>query len=114
MATQVATARLAGTRPADDGRRIVLGIGGVFFALFLAGAALVGRSGAVAERITNPGVTGKPRPVEPLFGFDSWITLHQNGLLVLMAVLVIAFVMCWRRQPGHPIALMLLVTTLLI
>ena len=44
--------------------------------------------GAVAERIANPDVTGAPRPVEPLFGFDHWITLHQIGTVVMMVTLV--------------------------
>ena len=50
--------------------------------------AVNARTGAVAERITNPDVTGAPRPVEPLFGFDHWITLHQIGTVVMMVTLV--------------------------
>ena len=28
-------------------------------------------------RVGNPKVTGAPRPVEPLFGFDHWLTVLQ-------------------------------------
>jgi hypothetical protein len=76
--------------------------------------AVNARSGAVAQRITNPNVTGAPRPLEPLFGFDHWLTLHQVGLVVAMLTLIIAFVIGWRRRPGHPILLMALACTLLI
>ena len=30
-----------------------------------------------SPRISNPKVTGAPRPVEPLFGYDHWIGLFQ-------------------------------------
>lgn len=72
------------------------------------------RRGAVAERIVDPDVTGVPRPVEPLFGFDHWITLHQIGTVLMMVALITGFVLAWRRYPRHPILLMVLVTTILI
>jgi hypothetical protein len=77
-------------------------------------AVLVSRTGPGADRITNPAVTGAPRPLEPLFGFDHWITLHQVGLILMMLTLVTGFVIGWRRHPGHPILLMVLATTLLV
>jgi hypothetical protein len=77
-------------------------------------AVLVSRTGPGAERITNPNVTGAPRPVEPLFGFDHWVTLHQVGLILMMITLVTGFVIGWRRRPGHPVLLMVLATTLLV
>jgi hypothetical protein len=76
--------------------------------------AVNARTGAVAERIKNPNVTGAPRPVEPLWGFDDWITLHQVGTVVMMLTLVVAFVIAWRRRPAHPVLLMALAITLLV
>jgi hypothetical protein len=77
-------------------------------------AIAVGRTGPSAERIANPNVTGAPRPVEFLFGFDHWIMLHQVGLVLMMITLVTAFVIGWRRHPAHPVLLMVLTTTLLV
>jgi hypothetical protein len=76
--------------------------------------AVNARTGAVAERIKNPNVTGAPRPVEPLLGFDDWITLHQIGTVFMMVTLAVAFVIGWRRHPAHPVLLMALATTLLV
>ena len=56
--------------------------GGVALAVLLLGLVVVAvnaRHGAVAERIRNPRVTGAPRPVAPLWGFDHWLVLHQIG-----------------------------------
>jgi hypothetical protein len=89
-------------------------------ALTLAGLAVLvvvavqARQGAVANRIANPEVTGAPRPVEPLWGFSSWLTLHQVGTVVMMVALVTAVVVGWRRHPRHPILLMVIATTVLI
>jgi hypothetical protein len=80
----------------------------------LAVVAVNARHGAVAARIKNPGVTGAPRPVQPLFGFHHWLALHQIGTIVMMVALVVGFVVAWRRKPGHPILLMVIVMTLLI
>jgi len=82
--------------------------------VFVGWVAANARMGAVAERIKNPDVTGAPRPVEPLFGFDHWITLHQIGTVLMMVTLVTVCVIGWRRYPRHPILLMTLVMTLLI
>ena len=54
----------------------------------LVAVAVNSRSGAVADRIANPAVSGAPRPVEPLWGFDHWIALHQIGTVVMMVLLV--------------------------
>ena len=35
--------------------------------------AVNARVGAVSPRIRNPEVTGAPRPVEPLFGYQHWL-----------------------------------------
>ena len=69
--------------------------------VFVGWVAANARMGAVAERIKNPDVTGAPRPVEPLFGFDHWIALHQIGTVLMMVTLVVAFVIGWRRHPGR-------------
>jgi hypothetical protein len=55
-----------------------------------------------------------PRPVEPLWGFSSWLTLHQVGTVVMMVVLVAAVAVAWRRHPRHPVLLMVIATTVLI
>jgi hypothetical protein len=94
-----------------SGAAVVLAVVGI---AALVAVAVNARSGAVAGRISNPEVTGAPRPVEPLWGVDHWITLHQVGTVVMMLTLVTAFVIGWRRHPGHPVLLMVLVTTLLI
>jgi len=72
------------------------------------------RPGAVADRIRNPAVEGAPRPVEPLFGFDHWLTLHQLGTIAIVILLAAVLVVGWRRRPGHPVLLMIIVTTMLI
>src|SRR5262245_29287331 len=84
---------------------------GIAFVLFVAVNA---STGADAERIQNPNVSGAPRPVEPLFGFDHWLTLHQVGTVVMMLALAAAVVIGWRRRPAHPVLLMVFVVTLLI
>jgi hypothetical protein len=89
-------------------------VGVVLVAAALVGVAVAARSGVGADRIRNPAVTGAPRPAEPLFGFDHWITLHQIGTIVMMIVLATVFVVGWRRKPGNPVLLMVLATTLLV
>lgn len=80
----------------------------------LVAVALAARRGAVAERIRNPAVEGAPRPVEPLFGFHGWLTLHQIGAVLIVVALAVACVIGWRRRPGNPVVLMVLATTLLV
>jgi hypothetical protein len=110
------------TRTADvthpSGRKLgrtvwagALAVAGVAALVVVAAQA---RRGAVADRIANPDVTGAPRPVEPLWGFSHWITLHQVGTVVMMVALVTAFVVAWRRHPRHPVLLMAVATTLLV
>ncbi len=65
-------------------------------------------------RIGNPGVSGAPRPVKPLFGFDHWLMLFQIFAIVLVAVLIAWFVWGWRRYGPHPYVLMGLVTTIIV
>jgi hypothetical protein len=115
MTTQLTpTASPVGT-PAPARRTtavFVLGLVALLVALVVVVANA--RSGAVADRIKNPDVSGAPRPVEPLFGFEHWIALHQIGTILMMVVLVAAVVIGWRRHPRHPVLLMVIVMTLLI
>jgi uncharacterized protein DUF5135 len=108
------TSGLAGAPPTRTGRRWPGFLGLALLLAFLVFVAVNSRSGAVAERIANPAVTGAPRPVEPLFGFDHWITLHQVGTILMMITLVTVVVVGWVRHPGHPVLLMVIVTTTLI
>ena len=91
--------------------------GGIALVAVLIGLVVVAvnaQSGAVADRIKNPAITGAPRPAAPLWDFGHWLTLLQIGTIVAMVALVIAVVVAWRRHPRHPILLMVLVTTLLV
>ncbi len=40
--------------------------------------------------------------------------VHQIGTILMMVALVVGFIVMWRRHPGHPVLLMVLVMTLLI
>ncbi len=99
--------------PPSRGRLIGVGLAALALAAIV-GIAIAARSGPGEDRIRNPGVTGAPRPVEPLWGFDHWLVLHQIGTVVAMVVLVGGFIWAWRRRPGHPWLLMVIVVTLLI
>jgi hypothetical protein len=90
----------------------VLGVSSL--AAIIAFIAATAGSGVTSDRIRNPEVTGTPRPVEPLFGFDHWITLHQIGTLVMLVALLAAVVIGWRWFPRHPVLLMTIDTTVLI
>ena len=113
------TTLLAPTSTDDGGGRegdhaLAAWVFGAIGLALLLGIGVAARRGAVAERIANPGVDGAPRPVEPLFGFDHWLTLHQVGTVVMMVLLVVGFTVAWRRHPRHPVLLMALVTTILV
>ena len=116
MATSVIAPPSTGDAPPDAPARrspaTIVGL--VLLGIALVVVAVNARSGAVADRITNPGVDGAPRPVDPLFGFDGWITLHQIGTILMMLTLVTVVVVGWRRRPGNPVLLMVIATTLLI
>lgn len=64
-------------------------------------------------RVANPNTEGRPRPVEYLFGL-SWMNMIQFGTAVMLAILVVVFIVGWRRNPGSPVMLMFLVTTLIV
>ena len=90
---------------------------GIALATLILGIFVVAHNaqrGAVTLRIRNLGVTGAPRPAQPLWGFNHWITFFQIGTVIMMVTLVTVFVVAWRRYPRHPILLMVLVTTLLV
>lgn len=80
-----------------------------FFGLFVAFART-----DLDPRVANPNVEGRPRPVEFLFGWDGWLWVHQIGTVILLVILVVIFVRGWRRDPGSPIMLMFLCTTLIV
>ena len=124
MTTQ-GTASTQGTAPAptappkdgqgNESRRTVIAVvAGLVGLTALVAVAVNARTGPGSARITNTDVVGAPRPVEPLFGFDHWITMHQIGTVVMMTLLIGGFVLAWRRHPRHPILLMVLATTLLV
>jgi hypothetical protein len=65
-------------------------------------------------RVGNPDVKGAPRPVEPLFGFDHWVTFFETVAAIMAVVLVAGLVLAWRRYPAHPVLLMGIVGTIII
>jgi hypothetical protein len=85
---------------------------GVF--LFVAAVAHNLRHGAIAARIKNAAVTGAPRPVRPLFGDAHWMDKLQLGTLVVLSILVVVFVVLWRRSPKHPYLLMAIAVTAIV
>ena len=68
----------------------------------------------VDPRVANPNVEGRPRPVGFLTGFDHWQVIPQVGALIMVVVLTIVFIRGWRKNPGSPVLLMVLVTTLIV
>src|SRR3954469_4814497 len=82
--------------------------------VLLALIAVNARMGAVSPRIRNPEVTGAPRPVEPLFGYDHWLGLFQIFTIITMCIIITVYVVAWRRHGAHPVLLMGIVTTLIV
>ncbi len=72
------------------------------------------QSGSVSPRVHNPEVTGIPRPVEFLFGFDHWVQLQEFFCLLSMLILIGVCISAWRRQPGHPYVLMAIASTAIV
>ena len=83
-------------------------------------AAIIGlivataRRGAVSDRIRNPEVTGAPRPVKFLFGYEHWIDVWHIFTVIMMVVLIVGFIVLWRKYPRHPYLLMALVTSIIV
>jgi hypothetical protein len=72
------------------------------------------RRGAVAERIVNPGVTGTPGRVDPLFGIDAWYLIFEIASLVIAVGLWAYYgVTSWRDRVAHPVLMMLIALTAL-
>ena len=73
------------------------------------------RTAAVAldPRVANPNVHGRPRPVKFIFGLD-YIDFLDAATVVALIVLLIVFIRGWRRNPGSPVMLMFLCTTLIV
>jgi Spirocyclase AveC-like len=65
-------------------------------------------------RIANPDVEGRPRPVEFIFGFDHWVYFHEIGTVLALITLIVVFIVGWKRNPGSPVMLMFLCTTLIV
>jgi hypothetical protein len=63
--------------------------------------------------VANPNVHGRPRPVRFLFGLD-YITFLHVATVVMLIVLLLVFIRGWRRNPGSPVMLMFLSTTLIV
>ena len=80
---------------------------------FLGFAAAMMRTD-VDPRVANPNVEGRPRPVGFLTGFDHWQVIPQVGALIMVVVLTIVFIRGWRKNPGSPVLMMVLVTTLIV
>lgn len=72
------------------------------------------QTGSISPRVDNPAVSGIPRPVEFLFGFDHWVRLQEFFCVVAMLILIGVCVSAWRRQPGHPYVLMAIASTAIV
>lgn len=109
--TAQATLPASTTRPTPPAPRwrtpLVLGVIAVLLGLIAWNA----RAGIGGTRVANPAVSGHPRPVRPLWGFQHWIVLHEIGTVVMMVSLVVGMVIAWRRHPRHPYLLMTIAAT---
>jgi len=112
------TATATASTPAPD-RSVWRGVAwalvgiGVFVAVFAAGHN-IRTGGSLTDRVRNPNVQGHPRPDRPLFGDTAWMTKMQVGCLVMLCIVVIVFVVAWRRHPKHPVLLMALACTAIV
>ena len=79
------------------------------FALFFIANCRV----ALDPRVANPNVHGRPRPVKFIFGLD-YIDFLDAATVVALIVLLVVFIRGWRRNPGSPVMLMFLCTTLIV
>src|SRR5258708_5904588 len=79
------------------------------FALFFIANCRV----ALDPRVANPNVHGRPRPVKFIFGLD-YITFLDSATVVALILVLVVFVRGWRRNPGSPVMLMFLCTTLIV
>jgi hypothetical protein len=112
----LSTSLAADEKPAAPRRRERRGWGGwvagaalAAFALFFIANCRV----ALDPRVANPNVRGRPRPVKFLFGLD-YITFLHISTVIMLLVLLVVFIRGWRRNPGSPVMLMFLCTTLIV
>jgi hypothetical protein len=116
MSTDQSSPIAAPDKPASSQRSDKRGWGG-----WVAGAALAAfvlffianRRVALDPRVANPNVVGRPRPVKFLFGLD-YIGFLDTATVVALIVLLLVFIRGWRRNPGSPVMLMFLCTTLIV
>jgi hypothetical protein len=102
------------TQPKPEGKRSWGGwIAFIALVAFLSFFALSSRR-YLDPRVANPDVEGRPRPVEFLFGFDHWVYFHEVGTVLALITLIVVFIVGWRRNPGSPVMLMFLCTTLIV
>ncbi|MGW5381565.1 spirocyclase AveC family protein [Nocardia sp. NPDC003963] len=85
-----------------------------FAVAIVAVVAANARRGAVSDRIRDPEVTGAPRPVEPLFGFEHWIDVIHIGTLAAVVLVIAIWVRMFRRNPRDPVLLMGFMTTAIV
>jgi hypothetical protein len=112
MTTDQSIPLAAGAEPGAPQRNWGGGIAGAAlgaFALFFIANCRV----ALDPRVANGGVHGRPRPVEFSFGLD-YITFLDSATVVALILLLVVFVRGWRRNPGSPVMLMFLCTTLIV
>jgi hypothetical protein len=117
MTTQLRGSNIGSPKTPDPGsNRSAALVGALCFSAVVI-LLLIGhnfRRGAVADRITNPGVTGAPRPLRPPLGFQHWLALEQIGTVVMLLQMAVIVAVLWRRYPGHPYLLMTFATTLIV
>jgi hypothetical protein len=89
-------------------------LGITVFLLVFAAAHNIRTHGDLTARVQNPAVHGHPRPVRPLFGDTHWMTKMQIGTVVAMSLVIVLFVIHWRRRPKHPVLLMALACTAIV
>jgi len=116
MSTEQSTPPVADAQPPAPRRREKRGWGGwvagaalAAFALFFIANCRV----ALDPRVANPNVQGRPRPVKFAFGLD-YITFLHISTVIMLLVLLVVFIRGWRRNPGSPVMLMFLCTTLIV
>ena len=90
---------------------------------WIAGAALAAfvavlhrriAASALDPRVANPNVQGRPRPVEVHLRLGLHRPSWTGATVVALIVLLIVFIRGWRRNPGSPVMLMFLCTTLIV
>jgi hypothetical protein len=116
MTTEQTKPAAVTTAPQRPGRTLWSAVWVIVALAVLTVVAHYARTGAASERIRNPQVSGAPRPVHYLFGLSSstWLTVNQIGTVIMMSIVIVAFVIAWRRYPRHPVLLMAIVTTAIV